>query len=87
MVASGLYSLQNPLVLSGRSTGQWPNTWSHKNEIEYGEKTQLKIESTIVHLPEGKPTEESSKNMKDDFIPHIILESRISKTIRQQHVS
>lgn len=46
--------------------------WSHKNEIEYGEKTQLKIESTIVHLPEGKPTEESSKNMKDDFIPHII---------------
>lgn len=47
--------------------------WSHKNEVEYGEESQLKVERAISNHPESKSAEESSKNVQVDLVPHVVL--------------
>jgi hypothetical protein len=47
--------------------------WSNKNEVEYGEESQLKVERAISNHPESKSTEESSKNVQVDLVPHVVL--------------
>ena len=49
-------------------------TGSHKDEIEYGEKSQLEGECAISNFPESEAAKERSKDVKNNFIPHVILE-------------
>jgi hypothetical protein len=51
--------------------------WGHEDEIENGKESQLERESAISNLPEGETTEESRKNVKNDLVPHVILEKKL----------
>lgn len=48
--------------------------WRNENEIENGKESQLKGECAVSNFPEGEATEKSRENMKDDLVPHVILE-------------
>ena len=48
-------------------------SWSHEDEVEDGEDSQLEIERGVSDLPEGETAEEGRKNVKVDFVPHVIL--------------
>lgn len=48
-------------------------TRRNEDEIKDGEEPQLKSKSAVSHLPEGESAEERGKDMKEDFVPHIVL--------------
>lgn len=48
-------------------------TGSNEDEVENGEQTQLKVECTFTHHPEGETTEERRKDVQDNLVPHVVL--------------
>jgi hypothetical protein len=45
----------------------------NKDKVEDCKEPQLEGKSAASNLPEGKSTEESGKNMEEEFVPHVVL--------------
>jgi hypothetical protein len=45
----------------------------HKDEVEDGKDTQLKIEGAIPNFPEREAAEKSRKNVQVNLVPDVIL--------------
>lgn len=46
---------------------------SNENEVEDSKESQLESEGPVSSLPECKSAEQCCKDVKNDFVPHIIL--------------
>jgi len=45
-----------------------------EDKVEDGEQPKLQRECTISNLPESETAKETSKDMEDDFVPHVVLQ-------------
>jgi len=66
-------SLKDIAVLQEERLHLIDTTGGNKNEVEDGKEPQLKRESSVSNHPEGKSTEQCRKDMKNDFVPHVVL--------------
>lgn len=44
-----------------------------KNEVENCKKPKLERKGAVANLPESEAAEKSSKDMKNDLVPHVVL--------------
>jgi hypothetical protein len=47
--------------------------WGDEDEVENRKKSQLKVESAVSNLPEGKAAEECRENVENYLVPHVVL--------------
>lgn len=47
----------------------------NKDKVEDCKESQLKRESAISNLPESESTEQTGENVKEEFVPHVVLNS------------
>lgn len=60
-------------------------SWCDEDEIEDGEQSKLQGEGAVSDFPEGETAEQTSKDVENNLVPHIILQRVSSSVSRAYH--
>lgn len=71
--------LENITVLQKIRLELIDDTRGNKDEVEDGEQSKLEIKDRVANFPESEPTEECSKNVQYNLVPHVVLDIYVSK--------